>query len=77
MPEKLFQVVARVMEVPVESVSMDSGPLSIANWESLRHMRLLLALEEQYGIVFGEDELSSMQDLRSIAATLRRHGVPL
>jgi len=65
------------MEIPVESVSMDSGPLSIETWESLRHMRLLLVLEEQYGIVFGEDELSSMQDLTSIAAALRRHGVPL
>ena len=41
-----------------ESVSRDSE----SNWDSLKHVQLILMLEEQFGIQFSEEEMGSLRD---------------
>jgi len=75
MEQRLFQLVAQIMRVPPGSVGIDASPDTIGSWDSLHHMRLLLAVEEAFGVSFQEGEIVAMTDLRSIVARLNAHGV--
>ena len=41
-----------------ESVSRDSE----SNWDSLRHIELILMLEEHFGVRFSEEEMAALRD---------------
>ena len=41
-----------------ESISRDSE----STWDSLKHVQLILMLEEQFGIQFSEEEMGSLRD---------------
>ena len=41
-----------------ESVTRDSE----STWDSLKHVQLILMLEEQFGIQFTEEEMGSLRD---------------
>lgn len=69
--QRLRQVVAAVFDCsPAElddSVSRDT----FAAWDSLRHMNLIMALEEEFGTTIGDDDADSMisyADIRRIVA---------
>ena len=66
MPEQVFEIIARIMGVSTNEISEDSSPQTLSKWDSLRHMKLILALEETLEIQFLHSEISSMKDVRSI-----------
>jgi acyl carrier protein len=64
---------AAILEVPKSSLDGASGIDNVETWDSLHHMSLVLALEEEFGIRFPEDEiaqLTSLSALRNALATL-------
>lgn len=58
--EKVFKVVSQILGVPMEDINEDSSPDSIENWDSLRHMNLILGLEEEFGIEFTDEQIVEM-----------------
>lgn len=70
MAQKIFEIVARIMGVPVEAVNIESSPETLVNWDSLRHIKLLLAVEESVGIRFTDDDLVSIKNVRDLLARL-------
>ena len=44
-----------------------------ARWDSLRHLEIVFALEDRYGIQFDESEFARLDSPTSIAAALRKH----
>jgi acyl carrier protein len=58
--EKVIEVVARTMDVPAHSLSAESGPATVEAWDSLRHMNLVLALEEEFGIRLDDERIMRM-----------------
>jgi acyl carrier protein len=57
---KIFGIISRVMSVPLEQVNDDSSPDNIAGWDSLAHMNLVLALEEELGVQFTDTQIVDM-----------------
>ncbi len=75
MEKKLFKIHADTMNVPEDSVSAESSPKSIPAWDSLKHMRLLLSVEEAFGIAFLDDEIVEIDDTQSLLKNLQGRGV--
>ena len=44
--DKLLQVLSSILNVPRESLSLDSSRKTVEAWDSLKHMYVRLALEE-------------------------------
>jgi acyl carrier protein len=70
---RLVMKVLGLAEVPTEHV----GPADIPQWDSLGALRLLVALEETFGITLAEDAFRSVRTVRDLvgqveAAALRR-----
>ncbi len=74
--EKIKQVMSVVFEVEPREIDDNASPDSIAGWDSLRHMNLIVALEEEFNVSFNEDDISSMLNYRLIKLTLSEYGVP-
>ena len=64
--EKIRHVMAAIFEVEVTSIKNDAAPSLIEAWDSLKHMTLILSLEEEFGIRFTDDELTDLLNFELI-----------
>ena len=46
-----------VFNIDVSLINNESSPDNIENWDSLKHMNLIIALEEEFEIEFDDDEI--------------------
>ena len=70
MKERIIDVVSRTMEVPAESLSEASSPVTVETWDSLKHMNLVLALEEEFGIRLNDERIMKMVTVGAILETV-------
>jgi acyl carrier protein len=63
---KIKYVMSAVFEIPVESIKNDASSDNIENWDSLRHLNLILALEEEFGVSIPDEEVGNLVNYRLI-----------
>jgi acyl carrier protein len=56
-------------------VNEKSSPDSIESWDSLNHMKLVLALEEEFNVTFTDDQIVDMITAELILVSLKEHEV--
>ena len=56
MTKPLFEIISRVMNIPIEKISDSSGPNSIPNWDSFNMFVLLDEIEKEFDIKFSLEE---------------------
>mgnify|MGYP000614972163 CR=1 FL=1 len=54
---KLKEIIARVMRVDITVITEQCSTNTIAEWDSLGHMRLVLALEEEFNLTLNETQI--------------------
>jgi acyl carrier protein len=74
---ELCGLVAEVLGVDYGCVGPETGPLTLPQWDSLNHMRLIGAVEETYGVQLSTDEILNLLSVEDIAALLRERGITL
>ena len=72
--DKVQPIVADVMQIPLGYVTPASSPDTIETWDSLRHLNLVLALEESFGVQFSPEEIEQMK--RPILEKYEHEGSP-
>lgn len=55
--------VAGILEVPAESLSLETAYESIPQWDSVMQLRLVLELSSEYGIEIPVDEIANIKTL--------------
>jgi acyl carrier protein len=60
--QRIKNVMSAVFEISVEEIKDDSSPDTIGSWDSLKHMNLVIALEEEFETEFTEDEILEMMN---------------
>jgi len=73
MEERIRNVMAAVFNMRPAYVPDGASPHEIAAWDSLKHMTLIQALEEEFDIRFQEAEIPSLVNFDIIAATIRAY----
>ena len=56
MTKTLFEIVSRVMNIPIEKISDSSGPDSIPDWDSFNMFVLLDEFEKEFDVKFSLEE---------------------
>lgn len=64
MKEKIIEIMKTIFEST--DVDESTTPDKLENWDSLRHMNLVVALEEEFGVEFDEDDIVEMLSLDAI-----------
>jgi acyl carrier protein len=63
---RILEVMALVFEVPVSDLNEESSQDSIESWDSVKHLNLIVALEEEFGIEIPIDEVGNMISFKLI-----------
>ncbi len=51
---------ATVLQVPEKSIGPNASMDNVATWDSLRHMNLILALEEEFGTSIPDEDAANL-----------------
>ena len=77
MSQRLYSLIAKIMNVPVSQVNDESGPRSIDSWTSFKGYVLLYELEEEFKTKFTIDEALDVKKVADIKRHLKNHGIVL
>src|SRR5687767_12413456 len=58
--QRLRNVMSAVLRVPAEEIHAGSSMDTIDTWDSLAHMNLVLAIEEEFGVSIPDDEAANV-----------------
>ena len=64
--KKLKNVFSVVFELDPTFINENSSPDNIDNWDSLKHMMLISALEEEFDIQFSDQEMLELLNYKLI-----------
>ncbi|MCU0359124.1 MAG: acyl carrier protein [Bacteroidia bacterium] len=67
---RIKQVMSAVFEVPLDSINENSSTDNLENWDSLRHLNLILALEEEFGVSIPDEEVGNLVNFKLIELTI-------
>ena len=72
--ERVYAVLSTLFHVPADRLDAHLSPETLDGWDSLKHLNLTLALEEEFGVQFTVDEMSAIQaDVATIVAVVGAH----
>ena len=76
MEDQVKQVIADVLALDAKAIDEFTVKDSTASWDSLNHINLIVALEQEFQVSFDVSEIESMQSYSEILETLARklHG---
>ena len=70
MNDKIKIIMASVFDIKPENIQENSSPDTVANWDSMKHIDLILSLEEEFNLEFDEKEISEMMSFKNIKKTV-------
>jgi acyl carrier protein len=67
----LKQVMASVLNIDAATIGENTSIDTIESWTSLRHMNLILALEDEFRVSIPDDEAANITDYPLIRLVLK------
>jgi acyl carrier protein len=71
MEEKLKKVMSSVFGIELSAVHADSSPETIEEWDSLKHVLLVIALEKEFKVKFTPKEILALLSYKQILAIMQ------
>ena len=72
---RIKQVMANVFGINIEKINEESSIDTIEEWDSLKHLKLVLALEDEFDISFTEEETIEILSYQLIKEILKSHNI--
>lgn len=66
------ELVASVLNVPLSFITNATGPDTLREWNSLKHLELIAAFEEAYGIQLTTREMQRLTSVRDLQRILQQ-----
>jgi len=64
--DRVRTIAADVLEVPVAKITPVTSPENLDTWDSVHHLNLVLALEQEFSLQFEPEEIDQMKDIQHI-----------
>lgn len=71
MNKRIKDVMSAVFDMPPEAINEASSPDTIGAWDSMRHLNLILAIEEEFNIRFSDEQTAQMLNYRLIVELVK------
>jgi acyl carrier protein len=73
--EKVNGVVADVLQLSPDMISDELTMKDVDTWDSLKHMELIVSLEDAFALQLSFEEIVNMQSVGSIKRVLQERGM--
>lgn len=67
---RLKNVFAQILNVSPDMINDDSSPDDFKSWDSINHMNLILAIEQEFNIQFNEEDIAILLSYEIIRETI-------
>jgi len=68
--DRIKNIMSAVFEIPEEQIKDNSSPDTIESWDSLKHMNLIIALEEEFEVEFTDNEIFELMNYTLIKSII-------
>jgi len=65
--DKVRQTMADIFGVPLEQLTASSSPDNVDTWDSIKHLELVMALEQEFGVQFTPEEIEQLLSVELVA----------
>lgn len=72
MDKQVKRIMADVLNLDQDAIGAATAQESVDTWDSLKHITLCLALEEEFGVSFDVEEIESMVSYCDVVRILKR-----
>jgi acyl carrier protein len=70
--DRVRGITADVLEVPLTQVTPDTSPETLDTWDSVHHLNLVLALEQEFNMQFEPEEIDQLSNVGEIVTVISR-----
>lgn len=70
MEEKVIEILKEVLED--NNVNAETSQQNNANWDSMRHLNLVVELEMEFDVTLEPDEIAEMTSVEKVVETLKK-----
>ncbi len=67
-------LLSEVLQMPASKITAELAMKDVDAWDSLKHMELIVSLEQSFGIELSFDEIVAMRSVGEIKRVLRERG---
>ena len=75
METRIREIMSSVFNVDIAEIDEKASPDTIEKWDSLAHMNLIVALEEEFEVEIIEDEIIEMMNFKLTCEIIKSKGV--
>jgi acyl carrier protein len=69
--ESIVDVLSILLRVPAAAITKDFSQSHCETWDSVRHLMIMLAIEEKFDVTFDEKEIGSLTSAGAIATAVQ------
>ena len=73
MENKVKSIMAKVFNISASDINDEASAHTIGSWDSLKHMDLVLSLENEFNIKLDNEEIPTMINYRMVVDTVESH----
>jgi acyl carrier protein len=70
---RVLEIAARVFVLDEKALSMSDSPQTIERWDSLHHLKLIAAVESEFGIRLRMQTVLKINDIAELVAAVRSY----
>lgn len=70
--EKVIQLVAECLEIPIENLSLETDMDDVEEWDSMRNVMILSRLEEEFDTMIPEDDIFDLVTIGAIVEEIKK-----
>ncbi|MEL6298493.1 MAG: acyl carrier protein [Pseudomonadota bacterium] len=74
---RLYQIIGKILDVDAAKLDEESNASNTPNWDSLRHIEVIFAVESAFNVRFTMPEIASLRQLGDIRTLLVAKGVEI
>lgn len=71
MEKKLKEIIALTLRIEEHMINEESSSKTIDAWDSLNHMNLIVAIEEEFDISFDDEAITDLTNYKSLLNYLK------
>lgn len=70
--DQVRRIAADIFDMPLEQVTAESSPDTVETWDSLQHLNLVVALEQNFRLAFAPEEIEEMLSIKLVVTLIHK-----
>ena len=70
--KRIIFIMSEVFDINKDLIKNDSSTNNLVEWDSMNHMNLIVALEEEFKCDFDEDDIENMVSFKIMKTTIQK-----